>query len=143
MTRKSFARLIRRQHVVRAALFQGGHAASRMEGMIRVMQKRRIWIHSELRLLRLVGKRCEGCNQKRLTSFNYNSSNFGVLFCKHGCKAVSKYIQRVSVKKAKERFVPTGWQSIGCLGCTTLPAATSGNARSMMLQANAAALSYP
>lgn len=95
ITRKSFASLICHEHVVRAALFQGGHAAKRIEAMIRLVKKRKIWTPSPLRLLRLMnGKRCEGCNQKTV-QFNHMSDAFGVFLCKSNCPILSRYRMRV------------------------------------------------
>ena len=72
--------ILRPDHVVRAALYQGGHAKTNLERMIGMIRGNHILVPSALRLLRLcIGRLCECCQRKRV---NFVSQHFGVFFCK-------------------------------------------------------------
>ncbi|KAL7567144.1 hypothetical protein ACA910_009470 [Epithemia clementina (nom. ined.)] len=81
MTSKKCTQILRHDHVVKAALYQGGHAKSNLERvLVMIRGPHRILVPTPLRFLRLcVGRLCECCQQKRV---NFVSQHFGVFFCK-------------------------------------------------------------
>lgn len=84
--------ILRPDHIVRAALYQGGHAKTNLErilAMIRGPRRGSILVPSPLRMLRLcIGRHCELCRKKRV---NFVSQHFGVFFCK-GCLDKEGYV---------------------------------------------------
>jgi hypothetical protein len=83
MSSKEAMGLLRHEHVVRSALFQGGRTKTSVERLVPLIERRSIWIPSPIRMIRLVnGKRCERCNKARV---NFVSESYGTFFCFHGC----------------------------------------------------------
>lgn len=77
---KSCMEILQPYHVVRAALYRGGHAKTNLERILCLLRSKKILVPSPMRLLRLcVGKYCEHCQDRRV---NYVSKYFGVFFCK-------------------------------------------------------------
>ena len=102
MTSKEGMSLLRHEHVVRSALFQGGHAKSSMERLVPLIERRCIWIPSPIRMLRLMnGKRCERCNKARV---NLVSDSYGTFLCFHGC-TVDTSTKGVSLNKRWSPYI--------------------------------------
>jgi len=77
---------ITHEHVVRAALCNGGRPKATMERLVTLVRSRTIWTPTPLRLLRLVnGKRCERCNGTSNRGSVHLVSQFGVFMCGRGC----------------------------------------------------------
>ena len=83
--------ILRPDHVVKAALYHGGHAKTNVERMIEMIRTHRILVPSPLRFLRLcIGRRCECCHVKRVNFVSF----FGVFFCK-GCLENEGYVATI------------------------------------------------
>lgn len=97
MTSSICMQTLRPEHVVRAALYHGGHSKTNLERIVHLMRGQRIIIPSTLRLLRLCnGRLCELCQNKRVY---YVSKYFGVFFCQH-CLEHTGYVRTL------QRFEP-------------------------------------
>lgn len=82
-TTKSFAQLVSHEHVVRSGAYGGMTMRRNLEHMIRLIESRKIWTPSPLRLLRILNaKRCERCCGRGKASL---SKDFGVFFCLGKC----------------------------------------------------------
>lgn len=79
-TDQLFCGAITPQHVVRAAIFEGGYASTNMQRISKLVRHKTIWAPSVQRLLSLCyPKLCEGCDNKAVKLV---SEAYGVLFCK-------------------------------------------------------------
>jgi len=83
MLNKVHRERLKHEHVVQSAMMSGGHAKTSIDRLVRLIKKRRIWIPSPLRMLRLtVGKYCEKCKENKV---NIVSEHFGVFYCCQHC----------------------------------------------------------
>jgi len=104
-TNKFLQSLIQHKHVIRSALYQGGKARQNINRLKSLIEERKIWIPSPCRILRLCnGKRCEKCNDCKVTSV---SKQFGLFICDHCLENSLTSLTRSSltVLTSGERYV--------------------------------------